>query len=81
MLKMATKTKLSPEEAIKKAVEFFGPGGYGLEVKEQKSDCVYFVGGGGGVNVTACIVPGGTSVELESHEWDYQVRQFARKIS
>ncbi len=46
MLKIATKTKLSPEEAIKRAVEFFGPGGYGLEVKEQSFDCAYFEGGG-----------------------------------
>ena len=53
MPKIATKTKLSPEEAIKRAVEFFGPGGYGLEVKEQSTDCAYFEGGGG-VEVTAC---------------------------
>jgi len=80
MLKIGTKTKLSPEEAVKRAVEFFGPGGYGLEVKNQTPDCAYFEGGGGGVNVTACTEEKGTSVELESREWDYQVKEFIRKI-
>ncbi len=80
MLKIATKTKLSPEEAIKPAVEFFGPSGHGLEVKGQQADCAYFEGGGGGVNVTACAEEKGTSVELESREWDFQVREFIGKI-
>lgn len=80
MLKIETKTKLSPEEAIKRAVEFFGPGGYGLEVKNQTHDCAYFEGGGGGVGVTACAEEKGTSVILECREWDYQVKEFIRKI-
>ena len=80
MLKIATRTKLNPEEAIKRAVEFFGPGGYGLEVKNQTPDCAYFEGGGGGVDVTACAEEKETSVELESREWDYQVKEFIRKI-
>ncbi len=80
MLRIATTTKLSPEEAIKRAVEFFGSG-YGLEVKEQAPNCAYFEGGGGGVNVTACTEEKGTSVELESREWDYQAEEFIRKIS
>ena len=80
MLKIATKTKLSPEEAVKRAVEFFGPDGYGLEIKNQSPDCAYFEGGGGGVEVTACAEEKRTSVELESREWDYQAKEFIRKI-
>ncbi len=80
MVKIETKTKLSPEEAIKRAVEFFGPGGLGLEVKSQEEGCAYFEGGGGGVQVTACIEGKETSVEMESREWDYQVKQFVGKI-
>lgn len=80
MLKIATKTKLSPEEAIKRAVGFFGPGGYELEVKNQSPGCAYFEGSGGGVNVTACTEEKRTSVVLESREWDYQVKEFIRKI-
>ena len=80
MLTIVTKTKLSPEEAIKRAVEFFGPGGYGLEVKTQTSDCASFEGGGGGVEVTVCAEEKRTSVELFSREWDYQVKEFIGKI-
>jgi hypothetical protein len=80
MLKIATKTKLSPEETIKHAVEFFGPGGYGLKVIEQSSDYIRLEGGGGGVEITACAEGKGSSVELLSREWDYQVREFINKV-
>ncbi|MFC1934003.1 hypothetical protein ACFLXX_02475 [Chloroflexota bacterium] len=80
MLRIATNTKLSPEEAIKRAVEFFGPAGHGLEVKEQTPTCAYFEGSGGGVDVIACVEEKGTSVELVSREWDYQVKEFIGKI-
>ncbi len=81
MLTLATKTKMSPEEVIKKAVDFFGPNGYKLEIKEQSTDCAYFVGGGGGVDVTTCIEDGKTSVDVASREWDYQTKEFVGKIS
>jgi hypothetical protein len=80
MLRISTKTKLSPEKAIERAVEFFGPGGYGMEVKEEASNCAYFEGGGGGVQVSACVEEKMTSVDLESREWDYQVKEFISKI-
>ncbi len=80
MLKIATKTKLSPEEAIKQAIEFFGPDGYELEVKDRAPSCAYFGGGGGGVQVTARVEGKQTSVEFESREWDYQVKKFIGKI-
>jgi hypothetical protein len=78
MLKLAAKTKLSPEDAVKRAVGFFGSGSYGLEVKEQTDTCAYFVGGG--VDVTACAEEKGTSVEVESREWDFQTREFIGKL-
>ena len=80
MLRMATTTKLTPEEAIKQAVKFFGPEGYGLEIKDQSPTCARFEGGGGHVEVTSCADEKGTSVELVSQEWDYQVREFLGKI-
>lgn len=80
MLTIVTKTKLSPEDAIKRAVDFFGPSGYGLEVKNQTPDHAIFEGGGGGVEVTACAEEKRTSVELFSREWDYQVKEFIRNI-
>ena len=80
MLKMEVKTKLSQEEAIKRAVDFFGPGGCGLEIKNQGLACVSFEGGGGIVEVVACTEEKGTSVELVSREWDQAVRAFVNKI-
>jgi hypothetical protein len=80
MLKLNVRTKSKPEEVVKNALEFFGPGGYGLEVTEQRDTCAYFEGAGGGVEVTACIDEKGTSVDLETREWEYQVKEFAGKI-
>jgi hypothetical protein len=80
MLKLNVRTKSRPEEVVKKALEFFGPGGYGLKVTEQSDTCAYFEGGGGGVDVTTCTNNKGTSVDLETQEWEYQVKEFAREI-
>ena len=77
----SVETKLSTEEAIKKATAFFGEGGLGLEMTEQNPCCLYFEGGGGHVLVTASEgEKKKTTVVLETREWDYQVRQFMREI-
>ncbi|MFC2021004.1 hypothetical protein ACFLU1_04340 [Chloroflexota bacterium] len=80
MLRIAIKTKRSPEEVIKQAVDFFGPNGYKLEIKEKSAGCAYFEGGGGGVDVIACSEGKATAVEFTSREWDYQVNEFIDKI-
>jgi hypothetical protein len=80
MLRLATKTKLSPDETLKRAVAFFGPGGYGLRVVEQNPTCAFFEGAGGGVDVTTCLEGKQTSVELVSRDWDDQVKDFVLKI-
>lgn len=76
-------TKLSPQEALQRAIQHFGPGGVGLEIEDQSEACLVFQGGGGHVAVTAC--PGNTSkaktrIELETREWDYAVRQFMTQV-
>ena len=80
MLKIGTKTKLTPEEATKRAKEFFGPGGYGLEIIEETPTAACFEGGGGRVEVFACDEEKGASVDLVSQEWDYQAKEFIKKI-
>ena len=80
MLRLSTDSKLSPEEVIKRAVKFFGPEGYGLEVREETADGAAFEGGGGGVGVSTSIEGKKTTVELTSREWDYQVKEFIEKI-
>jgi len=80
MLKLSIRTKVRPGEVVKRALEFFGPGGYGLKVVEQNDTCASFEGGGGGVFITAHTDEKGTSVELETREWEYQVKEFAQRI-
>ena len=66
MLSIEAKTKLKPEEVIKRAVDFFGPKGYKLKVTNQSSDCASFEGGGGGVEITTCVEGKRTSAEFTS---------------
>jgi len=80
MLRLSTTSRLSQEEVIKRAVKFFGPEGYGLEVKEETAEGAAFEGGGGGVEITDCTEGKKTTVELTSREWDYQVREFVQKV-
>lgn len=80
MLKLSTSTKLTPKQVIDKALDFFGPGGYGLEVKDQSETCATFEGGGGGVWITTCAEKGLTTVDFETREWEGQVKEFAGKI-
>jgi hypothetical protein len=81
MLKMAAKTKLKPEAVIKRALAFFGPDGYGLQLREQSADYICLEGGGGIVEVSASAAAKGSSVELVSREWDYQLKEFLGSIS
>jgi len=76
MISLSRTSKLSREEVLKKACEFFGPGGYGLEVREEAGDHISFGGGGGHVTVAANPDGRNTSVEVTSQEWDRQTREF-----
>jgi hypothetical protein len=88
MIHLGKESKLSPTEVLEKALQFFGPDGVGLEVKEQDENCALFEGGGGYVFVRVCEkgpAPGGvegkgSEVDLETREWDYEAKQFMGKI-
>jgi hypothetical protein len=80
MLKISKESKLKPKEVIVRAVAFFGPKGYGLELKEEDKCNAYLEGGGGSVRVSAATTKKGSSVDIESVEWDYQAKQFLDKI-
>jgi hypothetical protein len=80
MLKIAKESKLAPKEVIKRATTFFGPRGYGLILREQDSCNAYFEGGGGSVRVSAASSPKGSSVDVESVEWDFQANEFLGKL-
>jgi hypothetical protein len=74
-------TKMSPQEAIAYAKDYFGPQGVGLEVMDENELCLTLQGGGGHVSVVACPGENKTTLELETREWDYPVRQFMGKVS
>jgi len=80
MARYGVDSKLSPAQVVDRALEFFGPGGAGLEVTEQAECCARFEGGGGHVFVNASEKGKGSEVELETREWDYQVKQFMGQI-
>jgi len=80
MLKIGKESKLKPEEVLQRAIDFFGPKGYGLEVKDEGNCCATFEGGGGSVHISASIGKKGSTVDVESVEWDYQAKQFLEKL-
>ena len=79
MAKYGKKTKLKTIEVMNKAIEFFGKKGQGLKITEQTDQRVCFEGGGGHVTVVACETEE-TEIEIETREWDYQVKKFLGKI-
>ena len=81
MARYAKKSKLEPEAVLQRAEEFFGAGGLGLQVIERNECCRSFQGSGGHVTVTAArCEPDKTEVDLETREWDYQVKEFMGKL-
>jgi hypothetical protein len=68
-------TKLSTTEILNRAERYFGEGGLGLEVTSHDECCISLAGGGGHVTVT--VTEGDkTSIDVETREWDYQVKKF-----
>jgi hypothetical protein len=80
VLRIATKTKLIPEEVIKKAIKYFGPEGYKLKIINQTETSAAFEGSGGTIELSACNDDGKTTVDFLSKEWDFQVKEFIRMI-
>jgi hypothetical protein len=72
-------TKLTPQEALARAIAYFGRGGQGLEITSQGDLSLVFQGGGGYVTLIA--QPGDkTTLDLETREWDWAVRQFMAEV-
>jgi len=80
VLKLSKESKLTPKKVIERAAAFFGPNGYGLILKEEDNCNAYFEGGGGSVRVSAATSKKGSSVDIESVEWDFQAKQFLDKL-
>lgn len=77
MINMGKKTRLSPAKVVSKAVAYFGPGGVGLEVKEQTENSAQFEAMGGFVTLQVTEEGDGKSdVSVFGREFDYQIKQF-----
>lgn len=81
MARYSKESKLDVEEVLRRAEDFFGPGELGLKLVERNECCLSFEGGGGHVTVAAArCKPDRTEVDLETREWDYQVKRFMEKL-
>ena len=80
MLSITKESKLKPEAVITNAVHFFGPEGYGLKVREKDETTVYLEGGGGGVRIYVSEGEKGSTVDVETREWENQVKDFLASI-
>ncbi len=75
-------TGLNSREALEQALHHFGPQGAGLRLTSQTNLGLVFQGGGGHVAIVAKNGPGAkTTLELETREWDWEVRKFMAHIS
>ncbi len=74
MLRIEAKTRLSQDEVMKKALQYFTA--HRMELLEQSADSAAFAGAGGGVSFITRKAAGLTSIELVSQEWDKQVEDF-----
>jgi hypothetical protein len=80
MLRIAKQTRLKSPEIIVRASDFFGKDGEGLEETERNSCCVTFEGAGGYVSVFVVDEDKHRTVDVETREFEYQVKHFLETI-
>jgi hypothetical protein len=76
MISLTKNTFLKPEDVVKRAINFFGPKGLGLKITNEESCSVCLEGGGGDVRITAAAATKGTTVDVETREWESQAKDF-----
>lgn len=79
MLKLSTTTRLKPADVVKQAEDYFGKR-YGLKLLRKNETCASFEGGGGIVDIVTGTGAKGTTVDVESREWDSQITDFIAKL-
>jgi len=80
MLRIAAKTKVTPQEAIKLAIGYFGTDNLKMTISEQTPEYALFVQGDGNVEVYASVQENVTVVEFVSREYETQVKEFIQKV-
>jgi len=81
MARYGKETKLETGDVLRRAEAFFGTGGLGVKLIERTDCCLSFEGSGGHVTISAArCEPDKTKVDLETREWDYQVKRFMEEL-
>jgi len=75
----STETRRSKEQIMASAEAYFGPPGLGLEM-EERAMLAASLAEAGPRSVTVLACEGKNTVELETREWDYHVKQFMQQI-
>ena len=80
MISITKETSHSADEVMRRASDFFGSKGLGLEGTDRNACCIIFEGGGGYVSVTLVEGEGKRNVDIEATEWEYQAKRFLETI-
>ena len=80
MIRISKQTKLKPPDLIVHASDFFGEGGEGLEEKDRNPCCISFEGAGGYVTVSVMDEDKHRTIDIETREFEYQVKRFLDTI-
>ena len=82
MLNIEKVTKLTPKQVLERAIGFFGPNGWGLDVVESGGCCARFRGLGGFVLVQTdeAATHGKTRVSLQGKEIENGIREFLQAL-
>ena len=82
MRNLEAHTRLRPNEVLKRGLEFFGPQGLGLRIRQRQLTKVEFEGGGGDVTISVLLdlEHEGTTVDLVAREWDRKAEDFLASL-
>jgi len=80
MIRITRQTRLKPAAIIDRASDYFGEGGEGLEEKERSLCCISFEGAGGYVAVTVADEDNHRLIDVETREFEYQVKRFLERL-
>ena len=78
-MRETVRTLITAEQALARAVAYFGPGGKGLAVTSQRKRALSLEGNGGRVTLTVKS-DSPTLLEIETRAWEDAVRQFIDQL-
>jgi len=76
MINMEKRVKISCEDVMKSADNYFMKNGLNREESDPEQFCASYSGGGGYVRIQCCPEDKHTRINVEGREWEYQIKQF-----